>query len=193
MSVGCGTVVYSKKDWSNAVLKKAWQIENKTWYDDAILFPDSTLISRIIKYPSYFVWLQLSDTDPKYTRGCEIMVKIICGVSKLRFDNFLLDKAPFSEKVCESCDTFSREDANHIILQCESVSDIRQCMFREIEKLPLKTKECIARNGEDLFATILGKFAPGVDPDNMFQFLRITCIYVSQMHRRIIRGRDGIG
>ena len=49
----CGTVVYSKKEWSNVVWKKAWQIENKTWYDDAILFPDSTLISRMMKYRNY--------------------------------------------------------------------------------------------------------------------------------------------
>ena len=69
----CGTAMHSKKDWSNLVWKKAWQIENSAWAEDSTLFPDSTLISRMMKTPNYSVLWQLSDLEPKHTRWLRLL------------------------------------------------------------------------------------------------------------------------
>ena len=45
---------------------------------------------------------------------------------------------------------FIIEDANHIILQCEAVSDIRRILFIEIAKLPNGISERIMYVGADL-------------------------------------------
>ena len=129
------------------------------------LFADSMLISKIMKTPDYSVWWQLSDKEPKYTKYCEIMVKLICNVSMLKSDDYTL--TGLSERVCERCDNFRYEDANYIILQCESISDIRCSPFEEITQLPNCVGERIMCECNDLLPTILGNFAPGVNVEDI--------------------------
>ena len=187
-----GVSIYTKRQWRQIVWDRAWRIEKDSWDFTTVFFNDSMLIKRVMGIPGYCVWWQLSDDEFSYMKRCETMVKIICNVSLLKSDNYLLDNAVFSKKVCERCDDFVLEDAKHVILQCASTNELRVEMFLEIERMPDGIGKHIVDSSEDILATILGKFCNTVSVQHMVEFWKITCTYVDKMYRSCINGRNRI-
>ena len=188
-----GSAMFSKTQWKRVVWERAWQVEKDSWLHTRNLFDEGKMLSRIMGIPGYIVWWHLSDLNHDYMRRCEIMVKLICNVSMLKSDDFKLDGCHHSVRICDKCDNFTIEDANHVILQCNYTSEIRRMMFNEIEKLENGAGTVIIEETDDILATILGKICNKVTFESYVEFCKITCTYVSRMYWQCIKNRAGVG
>ena len=97
--------VYSKRQWKQLVWNRAWQVEKDSWRFTTNLFSDSRLITRVMGTPGYCLWWYISDNDHLYMRRCEVMVKLMCNISKPKSDDYRYGRQNFSERVCSKCDT----------------------------------------------------------------------------------------
>ena len=156
-----------------------------------MLFSNSRLIDNIMGERGYSVWWQLSDVNHKFIRCCEVMIKIIYQCSRLKSDDYTLEGTPFSERACSRCDNFAHEDVKHIVLQCESNFALRDTMFKE--NMNGGVGKTILDNPADILLDLLGKFCPLIEEREMFEFLKITCVYISQIYWNVINDRLGIG
>ena len=120
-------------------------------------------------------------------------MRILCNVSQLKCDDYRLDNAMYSEKVCEKCDNFVLEDAYHIILQCEYTSEIRHKMFDEMNSMYNGAGRHIINESDDILATILGKICTTIDLRYFVDFCKIACTYVYKMYWLHVKARNGIG
>ena len=76
----------SKTEWIKLVWLKAWDFESAEWHDHMLANPKLDMIRLVSPVPSYLVWWSLSDSNHKYMRRCEIMVKLLCHASLLKYD-----------------------------------------------------------------------------------------------------------
>ena len=182
----CGTVVYSEKAWKTIVWARAWEIERDAWKNVTLFFNNSRLLNNVMDEPGYTIWWQISDVNYKYVRYCEVMIKIICRASRLKSDYFSLEGAHFSERSCTRCDNFAYEDVRHIILQCECNIVDRNELFRQINEMPNGVGKSILDRSDDFLSTLLGKFCPGIDKGSMFEFWKISCIFVSMVYWSVV-------
>ena len=189
----CGIIVYSKEAWKRLIWERVWQIEKNGWDFTGAMFRSSKLITRVMGAPSYSIWWQLSDNDPKFVKKSELMIKLICNTSKLRADDFMLVGECYGERVCPNCDAFVIEDIRHIVLQCEYTQDLRAICFEEINNMPNGIGRYVLYNTDDILATMLGKFCIGVETNDMYSFWRITGEYISRMYWQVIGVREGVG
>ena len=186
----CGTFVYTKQAWKKIVCDRAWLIERESWNNVSLLFNNSRLLCRVMEEPGYSVWWQLSDVDYKYVKYCEVMIKIICRASRLRSDDYMLEGAQFSERTCTRCNDFVYEDVKHLVLQCEANIRERTELFDQIARMPYGVGDRIVESSTDLLATLLGQFCAGIDIEYMFDFWKISCVYVSRMYWEAINERN---
>ena len=100
-----GVTIYSKHQWKQLEWNRAWQVEKDNWRFTTHLFSDSRLITRVMGIPGYCIWWHISDNDHSYMKRCEVMVKLMCNVSKLKSDDYRYDRQNFGERVCSKCDT----------------------------------------------------------------------------------------
>ena len=121
------------------------------------------------------------------------MIKLICNASQLKADDYLLEGANFSEKVCSKCDNFAIEDAKHIILQCDSTQVIRTRLFERVIKMPDDIGRLILERSDDILATMMGRFCPGIETPDMFNFWKLSCEYISKMYWHIVGDKKGVG
>ena len=96
-------------------------------------------------------------------------------------------------KSCTLCDRYEVEDAEHIILRCASLEDIRATLFRDIENMANDVGVFILRNSENLIDTLLGKPTPDVAMEHMCTFWIIVCQAVSRMYTKVLKTKQGIG
>ena len=136
--------------------------------------------------PQYLIWWHISDTNHKLMKECEVMARIVCKVSKLRSDDYRLTNSPFSTKRCSLCYDLALEDANHMILQCNFLSEERARLFEDIENIENEAGKFILRNSINILWTILGKPVNGVLWHTMITFWSIvaTNVHVYFMYRR---------
>ena len=66
--------------------------------------------------------------------SCETMVKLVCKASRLKSDCYQYHKDNLNTSYCVLCGILAIEDAEHIILHCHYMTDLRNQMFAEIEK-----------------------------------------------------------
>ena len=188
-----GGVLYSKHDWKKVVWSTAWCVEDEDWAYRAHLFKSTITIKRTTGEVAYLVWWFLSDNFPKYMRECEIMSRIVCHCSRLKVDDYRFKNSGQMLKSCTLCDRYEVEDAEHIILRCASLEDIRAKLFRDIENMANDAGVFILRNSENLIDTILGKPTPDVAMEHMCTFWIIVCQAVSRMYTKVLKTKQGIG
>ena len=121
------------------------------------------------------------------------MVKLMCNVSKLKSDDYRYDSLNFSERVCSKCDSFTIDNAEHVILQCSGNAELREYMFCAIDKMPYGVGSRIVALTNDLLATILGKMCDDIDIEYMIEFFKIVCTWVNLMYIRATSERLGVG
>ena len=100
-----GLVVYSKKQWSDLVWRKAWALEDDDWAFRSSFQKFTCRIDRTVGGVNYLIWWQISDQYPKLL------------------------------KVCDLCDMYQMEDASHLILHCSFHEAARKTMMESIETL----------------------------------------------------------
>ena len=188
-----GITIFSKSQWKQLVWNRAWQVEKDSWHFTTNLYCDSRLITRVMGTPGYCIWWYISDIDHTYIRRCEVMVKLMCNVSKLKSDDYKYDSLNFSERVCSKCDSFTIDNAEHVILQCSGNAELREYMFCAIDKMPYGVGSRIVARTNDLLATILGKMCDDIDIEYMIEFFKIVCTWVNLMYIRATSERLGVG
>ena len=70
------------------VWKEAWQIEERDWNIRSNYFNSTKMYKALYNTPMYSVWWMVSDKYPSLIRQCENRIKLICGASKLKVDDF---------------------------------------------------------------------------------------------------------
>ena len=109
---------FPKSTWRRMVWERGWHLKDLHWRIDKCLYRQRNLLSGMCPSIRYLTWWMVSDTYPKYTKECEILAKIICHASVLRGDDFKYKNAPGTPQMCDLCDCFEVEDAQHFILRC---------------------------------------------------------------------------
>ena len=84
-----GVTVYSKSQWRDKIWKIAWDMEDRYWVHNAILYRNENLLFKTTLNPRYLTWWHLSDLIPSLMRVCEDMARMVpvCGTSNLKCDN----------------------------------------------------------------------------------------------------------
>ena len=89
---------------------------------------------------------------------CEDMAKLVCNASKLKSDDFMLEKATFGTRMCIECDLGIEENVKHIVMQCPAYENIRREMLDKIADLQNDIGTMVlAEHGEILYI-LLGIF-----------------------------------
>ena len=120
------------------------------------------------------------------------MVKVLCGASNLKSDNYVYRKNG-SSKYCDLCMELSVENAEHIIMHCQYLQDIRTKMLNEISDLEATHLYPILSNSNDMFSTLLGNIPEDIRPDIGIAFLMIVASNVYEMYRSVVGNREGVG
>ena len=185
-----GTHYFSKETWKGMVWTKAWVIEDRDWNYRTRYFNCTKLYTEISDHPNYSTWWRVSDKYPAIIRQCENMIKLICGASKLKVDDY---KFTNGNVICSNCDNYAREDAKHIIFQCHGTEHMRGSMQEAIiDKIGrVSYDEIVNRN--DYFAIMMGKTPDDIPETTMMGFWTVVCIFVSKMYWTTLRNRVGVG
>ena len=189
------TVEYGKKEWSKVVWESAWAIEEQDWVYRKMFFRSTLFLKQVKENVSLLIWWQLADCEPKLMKHCEVMAKIVCGASNFKQDDYRFKGRVGNERFCDLCDSNTNEDARHVILQCEALSDIRGKMFNEIKMLERSNETNLINDitGIDILPIILGRRPDNVMDNVYFDMLKICARNVYDMYRIVIRNRKGIG
>ena len=183
-----GTHFYTKHNWREQVWSNAWMLEDRDWDFRKRYFGITKMYKNIQEYPVYSVWWKIADRFPSIMRQCEIMIKLICGASRLKTD----DKRCESNR-CVKCNNYAKEDAFHIIMQCDSTENLRREMQHEIVKrIGIRNFEMIT-SGENFFNILMGKCHDGIHDYLHVEIWIVACIYISKMYWSILSNRIGIG
>ena len=188
-----GTLYISKNMWRRKVWESAWQLEDRDWVMRAQYFGNPYLFCKTINGPVYSVWWKLADKVPKLIRQCEVMMKLLCGASRLKVDDYRVRNENAGNVMCNLCNNYAREDPFHIIMQCEGTQNIRDAMFRSLNELLHHTEYNALFQSPDSFNIMMGKDPGEVPGDMMFDVWAVVCIYVSKMYWTILNNRIGIG
>ena len=118
------------------------------------------------------------------------MIKLICGASKLKVDDFNYKNRSV---LCEFCGDYAREEANHIIHQCRGTEALRFEMHHTLRyRLGLDLYNDINSQG-DFQSIMMGRIPENIPMQYMTNFWAITCVYVSKMYWATINNRAGVG
>ena len=187
-----GTKLFSKPQWKDLVWQRAWNLEDQDWEYRSSLFKSTVNLKKMMSSVCLLIWWQLSDDQPNLMYQCETMVKIVCGASSLKCDSYVFKKNS-SSKYCDLCNNMAVENAEHMIMHCQYLHDIRMKMLDDISELELSTMFPILTNSGDMFSTLLGNLPTDIRPDIGFAFLRIVAINVYDMYKTVLMNREGVG
>ena len=121
------------------------------------------------------------------------MMKLLCGASRLKVDDYRVRNENAGNVMCNLCNNYAREDPFHIIMQCEGTQNIRDAMFRSLNELLRQTEYNTLFQSPDSFNIMMGKDPGEVPGDLMFDIWALVCIYASKMYWTVLNNRIGIG
>ena len=156
MSIG-NSQMFSKAEWSKLCWERAWDSEDSYWRTSAMFHKDNDLMMKVLPETRYLSWWHMADINQGFMRVSENLVKIICRASKLKCDDPSLKGALASNKTCERCDLYAREDMFHILMQCPYFCDERTEMYEKIYLNQPKVKEIFEDDPPSVFSWLLGK------------------------------------
>ena len=113
-----GIVVYSSLQWKDKVWKVAWNMEDRYWKHNAVLYRNENLLFKTTVNPRYLTWWHLSDLIPNLMRVCVDMARMVCGTSKLKCDDPKFKMETLSNRACTLCDFGIEENTTHLVMQC---------------------------------------------------------------------------
>ena len=151
------------------------------------------LLGDVCVNSRYITWWQVSDKYPRYTRQCEIMVKMICHSSILRSDDCKYKSKMRTERMCDICDQFEVEDARHFLVRCPYFQIERNNMLHEIQRVVNESGATLTDGDNDMFLNILGRPIVNLTEAQMEAIWLIILEYVASMYMRNVRHKSGIG
>ena len=179
-----GRTVYSKPTWKARVWDITWKIEDLYWRQINILYRNDNLLFRTTSNPRYLTWWHISDLLPSIMRNCEDMAKMVCGTSELKAHKPKLKREILSKRVCTLCDFGSEENVTHIVMQCHFHENTRRTMYENLESLRMETMTSFnGLSGEEKFLTLMGKYMPDIDPEEMLNLWCISSKFISRIYR----------
>ena len=93
----------------------------------------------------------------------------------------------------QACDNVDIDNARHVFLHCNFVNAERCEMFRAIDSIPNGIGKTIMTNSVDILFTLLGKPSFSVSKEQHMIFLKVIVKFMSEIYRKIVRERNGIG
>ena len=106
MGLILGTLVYTKRQWSDLIWSKAWEIEDQDWEFRADFFKYTLWVEKVVGSVNYLIWWQISDKYPGLVKVCEIMAKLICSASNLKCDDYRFKHNALNNQICSRCDLY---------------------------------------------------------------------------------------
>ena len=188
-----GTRVYSKTQWKELVWARAWNLESQDWVIRTSLFHSTKILKGVMVQPGPLIWWVLSNIFPKHMILFETMAKIACRASRLKADCYKFRNDAVNRPYCDLCMTLSIEDAEHMIMHCNYLNNIRQHMHHDIQVLEQDVGRQFLTPDNNTFLVIMGRPVDDVDTDEYYDFLLITAKYVNEMYNTILRSREGVG
>ena len=189
-----GTHVYSKLAWKKIVWTNAWKIDDEEWNYTSALFNDTHYLYNTtpgIKYP--VVWWDIANLRSDLIPMCETMSKLVCRASELKSDDFNTKNQTHSVRACSLCDNFYEENVEHLILQCAFNHDIRSLMMEDVSRLCTMTGQNITEGDHNILYILLGKSINGCVWEEMVPIWITAGLAISEMYRRILLERAGVG
>ena len=185
-----GVAIYSKSQWRDKVWKVAWDMEDRYWVHNAVLYRNENLLFKTTVNPRYLTWWHSSDLIPSLMRVCEDMARMVCGTSNLKCDNPKLRKETLSNRACTLCEFGIEENTIHLVMQCPYHEAIRICMYNDIDKLQVVTRDIFNElQGDEKFLTLMGKNILTIDPDDMLKLWTVSGYYISTMYKTTIHNQ----
>ena len=181
-----GTIVYSKTQWKELVWARAWNLESQDWVIRTSFFRSTKILKGIMVQPGPLVWWVLSNIFPKHMTLFETMAKIACRASRLKADCYKFRNDAANRPYCDLCMTLSIEDAEHMIMHCNYMNNIRQQMQHDIQMLEQDIGRQFLKPDNNTFLVIMGRPTDDVDTDEYYDFLLITAKYVNEMYNTIL-------
>ena len=188
-----GGHVLSKAAWKTVVWSRVWELENVYWRIQTQLHRNLDLLTRIVDEPRYLSWWWLSDRHPNMMRQCETMAKLVCHASMLRSDDVRLKGLNRSYRQCPLCDLAALDDAYHLLLQCLALQLERNQLFLTITNIPDGTGNIAIEAEDDTLALLLGKAVLVLDLHQLEGLWVLIANCVSNMYRRNLTLKEGIG
>ena len=174
---GC---IPSKGVWKRLVWERAWKVESDYWHEQMDSDHKLDIVRMVSPLPAYSVWWSLSDSDHRYMRRCEVMVKLLCRASLLKNHDGRLRNAPFGARMCLLCQNAAYEDTMHLVSQCQFHHEARKSMLESIGQMAVF-------DGLDVFSIALGKYIEGWSFEEMTPIWKVTCTYINGMYRDVLK------
>ena len=188
-----GVIVYSKSQWRDKIWKIAWDMEDRYWVNNAILYRNENLLFKTTLNPRYLTWWHLSDLIPSMMRVCEDMARMVCGTSNLKCDDPKHRKETLSNRACTLCNSGNEENTFHLVMQCPYHEATRICMYNDIDKLQVESYNIFNElQGNEKFLTLMGKNVLTIDQDDMLKLWTISGYYISMMYRTTIYNQNAV-
>ena len=123
-------------------------------------------------------------------KDCEILSKI---ASMLRGDDFKYKNQTRTTRMCNLCDSFEIEDAQHIILVCPYFVQQRRIMLNEIDAVIDVPGPRFFDDNVDILYRLLGRPHGNVNEIQSETILPIIVRTIASMYRENMRQKKGIG
>ena len=170
----------SKNEWKKMTWDKAWDLEESQWKSITMGQDKCSILFKTLPNPRYLTWWHLSDLNPRLTKKCEDMAKIVCANRKLKADMRTRDLT-FGARICVQCDLGIEETAFHMAMQCPANEERRNKMFNEIQSTSQETRtEFSNLRGEDVFLSLTGKNVTTANPEDMLNIWTIIPALILQ-------------
>ena len=139
--------------------------------------------------PEYMIWWRISDGDHELMKACECLMKLITHSSLLKTDDVRLKGQTIAARFCDRCEHASMDDVRHLVLQCPSLQDARNAMFRELSEVDNGRSHVILASPGDTLYLLLGKIADGFSIEVMVSFWTVAARHIASMYyEKIMKG-----
>ena len=95
--------------------------------------------------------------------------------------------------IWEKCEYFSIENAEHIVMHCQYLQNVRVSMLEDIANFENAHGTAIVNNQCNLFLILMGKPIDNIDFDIHVNFLMLVARHIHSMYITVTKCRKGIG
>ena len=185
--------IYGKQVWKRLVWGRINEIESEDWAYSVKYFDNTSLLRSIVGTPSYSIWWTLSDSRRDMMAVSETMAKLISRASCLKSDHYEFRDKSIIERSCNRCDNCAEESVFHLVMQCQSVSQMRDGMYAEIRNNVQMGYDKLIESPQDTFKILLGKPIDDLEYPEMQKLWSISGRWIHRMYQDTLNDRKGIG
>ena len=184
VSMVTGTKIFSKEQWKKLVWERVWHVQTAECKCHTLSLKSLDLIKHEESLPKYSTWWQIADVKHNLIRQCEHVIKLICHASRLKSDDYRLKDANRTQRMCEMCDEYAIEDAEHVLMRCPAL---------EVHRIPILSKIhtlCDNLSYRGTFEVLLGATLEGYDFESMLDVRVEICMYINRVYMITIKSRN---